>query len=93
MHHPTRLLSLGFAIVILMMIALAYLAFQSTRGNGSDITQQIELQIQKINLIHDLSTIIHDRTRFMQSMLLARQGIHRERILAQFQPHEWCLRS
>jgi diguanylate cyclase (GGDEF)-like protein len=70
MYHPTRLLSLGIAIVILMMIALAYLGFQSTRGNGPGIDQQIGLQIQKINLINELSTIIHDRTRFIQSMLL-----------------------
>jgi hypothetical protein len=64
MHHPTRLLIYGFAIVILMMITLSVIAFYST--SSSNHSQQLE----KINLINELSTIIQSRTRFMQSMLL-----------------------
>ncbi len=70
MHHPTRLLTLGFAIVILMMIALSYMGFQSINGGGSHLNQQVAGQLQKIKLINELSTLIQNRTRFMQSMLL-----------------------
>ena len=70
MHHPTRLLIYGFAIVILMMITLAVIAFYSTSSSNRDVTQQVSQQLEKINLINELSTIIQSRTRFMQSMLL-----------------------
>ncbi len=70
MHHPTRLLIYGFAIVILMMITLAVIAFYSTSSGNRDVTQQVSQQLEKINLINELSTIIQSRTRFMQSMLL-----------------------
>ena len=70
MHHPTRLLTFGFAIVILMMIALSYMGFQSINGGSSKLNQQVAGQLQKINLINELSTLIQNRTRFMQSMLL-----------------------
>jgi len=70
MHHPTRFLIYGFAIVILMMIALAFIAFHSTSGSNREVNLQVAHQLEKINLINELSSIIHDRTRFMQSMLL-----------------------
>ena len=70
MYHPTRLLIYGFAIVILMMISLAFIAFYSTTGSNSEVSLQVTRQLEKINLINELSTIIQDRTRFMQSMLL-----------------------
>jgi len=71
MHHPTRLLTIGFGIVILLMIALAYTGFQSISSGGSQFNLQVAGQLQKINLINELSTIIQNRTRFMQSMLLS----------------------
>ena len=71
MHHPTRLLTIGFGIVILLMIALAYTGFQSISSGGSQFNLQVAGQLQKINLITELSTIIQNRTRFMQSMLLS----------------------
>jgi predicted signal transduction protein with EAL and GGDEF domain len=70
MHHPTRFLIYGFTIVILMMIALAFIAFHSTSGSNREVNLQVAHQLEKINLINELSSIIHDRTRFMQSMLL-----------------------
>ena len=70
MHHPTRFLILGFATVILMMIALAFIGFQATRSGNDGINPQMTRQLEKINLVNELSTIIHSRTRFMQSMLL-----------------------
>ncbi len=68
--HPTRLLITGFAIVILLMVILALIAFQASSGNRDEINRQVVQQLDKINLINELSTIIHSRTRFMQSMLL-----------------------
>jgi diguanylate cyclase (GGDEF)-like protein len=70
MHHPTRFLILGFATVITMMIALAFIGFQATRNSDDGVNLQIAKQLEKINLVNELSTIIHSRTRFMQSMLL-----------------------
>ena len=70
MHHPTRFLIYGFAIVILMMIALAFIALHSPIGNNREVNIQVTQQLEKINLINELSTIIQNRTRFMQSMLL-----------------------
>ena len=70
MYHPTRLLSYGFAIVILMMISLALIAFYSATGSIREVNLQVTRQVEKINLINELSTIVQDRTRFMQSMLL-----------------------
>jgi len=70
MHHPTRLLVYGFAIVILMMITLSFIAFYATSDSNGSVNQQVSQQLEKINLINELSTIIQSRTRFMQSMLL-----------------------
>ncbi|MDH3634270.1 MAG: GGDEF domain-containing protein [Gammaproteobacteria bacterium] len=70
MHHPTRLLVYGFAIVILMMVTLAFIAFYATSDTNGNVNQQVSQQLEKINLINELSTIIQHRTRFMQSMLL-----------------------
>lgn len=70
MHHPTRILILGFATVILMMIALAFIGFQATQDRKNGVNLQVTEQLGKINLVNELSTIIHSRTRFMQSMLL-----------------------
>ena len=70
MHHPTRFLILGFATVILMMIVLAFIGFQATQNGEKGANLLVANQLEKINLINELSTIIHSRTRFMQSMLL-----------------------
>jgi len=69
-HHPTRMLTFGFAIVILLMIALAIVGFRSINGQGAASNQTIALQLQKITLINELATIVQNRNRFMQSMLL-----------------------
>ena len=71
MFHLTRLLTTGFGIVILLMIALAYTGFLSINGGDSPLNLQVAGQLQKINLINELSTVIQNRTRFMQSMLLS----------------------
>ena len=68
MHHPTRLLVYGFAVVILMMVTLAFIAFYATSNSNSSVNQQVSLQLEKINLINELSTIIQNRTRFMQPL-------------------------
>ena len=71
MHHPTRLLTIGFSIVVLMMVALTYVGLQSVGGGGTAVNDEVARQLQKINLINELSTITQNRTRFMQSMLLS----------------------
>ena len=70
MYHPSRLLIYGFAIVILMMATMALIAFYMSSGDEQEFNQQITRQVEKINLINELSTITQDRTRYMQSMLL-----------------------
>ncbi|TNF90055.1 MAG: hypothetical protein EP300_04035, partial [Gammaproteobacteria bacterium] len=70
MHHPTRLLIYGFAIIILMMVSLAFIALHSSGIGTRSVNFEVARQLEKINLINELSTIIQDRTRFMQSMLL-----------------------
>ncbi len=70
MHHPTRLLIYGFAVIILMMITLAFLALHSTSGGSGEVNLRVSQQLEKIELINELSTLIQSRTRFMQSMLL-----------------------
>ena len=75
MHYPTRLLVTGFAIVILLMAAFAYLALHSGSDSARVASREIARQLDKINLVNELSTIIHDRTRFMQSMLLDEESL------------------
>ncbi len=70
MHHPTRLLITGFAVVVLLMAGLVYLTFHANSEGSRDASREIARQLDKINLVNELSTIIHDRTRFMQSLLL-----------------------
>ena len=84
MHHPTRLLVSGFAVVIVMMIMLALIAFNSNGIGSRNVNQKVSKQLEKINLINELSTIIQDRTRFMQSMLLRDQDFVEEQSLPGF---------
>jgi len=70
MHHPTRLLIYGFAVVILMMVSLAFIALRSHSEGNREVNLEVARQLEKISLINELSTIIQSRTRFMQSMLL-----------------------
>ncbi len=70
MHQSTRLLAFGFIVILMMMISLALIAFYySTSGNHA-VNLTITRQLEKISLINELSTVVHNRTRFMQSMLL-----------------------
>ena len=70
MQIPTRLFNIGIAVIVLMAATLAYLSYLSYRDNGPGLDRRIEQQIQKISLINEMSSITHDRTRFIQSMLL-----------------------
>ena len=70
MHHPTRFLIYGFTLVIFMMIALSFIALHSPADSNREINAQVTHQLEKLNLISELSTIIQNRTHFMQSMLL-----------------------
>ena len=70
MQHPTRLLITGLAIAILMMITLALIAFNTGSIGDRSVNLQVTKQLEKISLINELATIIQNRTRYMQSMLL-----------------------
>ncbi|MGD8419282.1 MAG: diguanylate cyclase, partial [Gammaproteobacteria bacterium] len=84
MHHPTRLLISGFSVVIVMMIMLALIAFNSSGLGDRSVNIRVSKQLEKINLINELSTIIQNRTRFMQSMLLRDQDFIEEQSLPGF---------
>ncbi|MEM7563640.1 MAG: diguanylate cyclase [Pseudomonadota bacterium] len=93
MHHPTRILGLGFGIIIVMMISLGFLAFHTGINSGSDVTQRVATQLEKINLINELSSIIQRRTRFMQSMLLHDEPFEAEQDLPSFDQMEGAYRE
>jgi diguanylate cyclase (GGDEF)-like protein len=70
MHRSTRLLAFGFVVILMMMISLALIAFYYSTSSSNSVNLTVTRQLEKINLINELSTIIHNRTRYMQSMLL-----------------------
>jgi diguanylate cyclase (GGDEF)-like protein len=70
MYHSTRLLAFGFIVILMMMISLALIAFYYSSSSSDSVNLTVTRKLEKINLINELSTIIHNRTRYMQSMLL-----------------------
>lgn len=63
---------------------LAFFAFHSSSVGNRDVNQRVARQLEKINLINELSTIIQNRTRFMQSMLLHDDGFVEDESLPSF---------
>jgi len=70
MDSTTRLFAYGSALVILMLLAVASTGFYSTLHNNREVKQRLSEQLAKIDLVNELSTIIQNRTRFTQSILL-----------------------
>ena len=70
MNHSTRLLTYGFIVILIMMISLAIISFYYSNNSTSSVNLAVIHQLEKINLINELSTIVHNRTQFTQSMLL-----------------------
>ena len=70
MYQSTRLLAYGFIIILMMMVSLALIAFNYTNNNSDVVNFTFTRQIDKINLINELSNIVNNRTRYMQSLLL-----------------------
>lgn len=70
MHHPTRHLTYGFIIILTMMVSLALIAFYYTNKSSDSVSSIVTAQLEKVSLINELSTIINNRTRFIQTMLL-----------------------
>ena len=70
MYQSTRLLAYGFAIILMMMISLALIAFNYSNSNSDAVNFTFTRQLDKINLINELSNIVNNRTRYMQSLLL-----------------------
>ena len=70
MYQSTRLLAYGFVIILMMMISLALIAFKYSNNTSDTVNFTFTRQIDKINLINELSNIVNNRTRYMQSLLL-----------------------
>jgi diguanylate cyclase (GGDEF)-like protein len=70
MYQSTRLLAYGFTIILMMMISLALIAFNYSNNNSDTVNFTYTRQLDKINLINELSNIVNNRTRYMQSLLL-----------------------
>lgn len=70
MNHSTRLLAYGFIVILIMMISLAIISFYYSNNYNSSVNLAVIHQLEKINLINKLSTVVHNRTQFIQSRLL-----------------------
>ena len=60
----------GFVIILVIMIALALIAFHTSNNADSSANQAISKQLEQIHLTRELSAIISRRTQLTQSMLL-----------------------
>jgi diguanylate cyclase (GGDEF)-like protein len=70
MHHQIRIFIYGFIIILTMMIGLAFIAYLFGHDADSSANRAVSVQLEKINLTHELSAAINGRTLFSQSMLL-----------------------
>ena len=70
MHNPIRIFIYGFITILLLMIVMAIFAFHNNNGDSTSVNQEVTKQLEKINLTQKLSTVIYNRTQFIQSMLL-----------------------
>jgi len=52
------------------MVVMALFAFNASNGDSTTTNVEVTNQLQKINLTQKLSTIIYNRTQYIQSMLL-----------------------
>jgi diguanylate cyclase (GGDEF)-like protein len=84
MHHSTRLLAFGFIVILMMMISLALIAFYYNSSTSDSVNLTVTRKLEKINLINELSTVIHNRTRYMQSMLMNEDASVDARALSDF---------
>ena len=84
MHHATKLLAFGFIVILMMMISLALIAFYYSSTTSDSVNLTVTRKLEKINLINELSTVIHNRTRYMQSMLMNEDASVDARALSDF---------
>ena len=70
MNPSTRLLAFAFIVILMMMISLAVISFHYSNNSSSSLNPTVNYQLEKISLINSLSSIVHSRTRFTQSILL-----------------------
>jgi len=84
MHHSTRLLAFGFIVILMMMISLALIAFYYSSSTSDSVNLTVTRKLEKINLINELSTVVHNRTRYMQSMLMNEDASVDARALSDF---------
>ncbi len=70
MHNPIRIFIFGFITILLLMVVMALFAFHASNGDSTSSNLEVTNQLHKINLTQKLSTIIYNRTQYIQSMLL-----------------------
>lgn len=70
MTYQTRILAYGFAIIFIMTAALGFTSFYSSNTINSSLNLTVSRQLEKINLIHQITTIFYNRTRYIQTILL-----------------------
>jgi diguanylate cyclase (GGDEF)-like protein len=67
-----------------MMISLALIAFYYSSSTSDSVSLTVTRKLEKINLINELSTVVHNRTRYMQSMLMNEDASVDARALSDF---------
>ncbi len=84
MLQPTRLLSYGFIVILIMMVFLAYIAFRTNGASSQLVGETVTKQLERIELVNGISDIVDSRTRFVQSMLLYKGVPNREMVWKNF---------
>lgn len=76
MHHPTRLLTYGFIIILTMMAFLVFTANPSDPDSSQLVGHAVTRHLEKVILINEISSNIHNRMRFTQSILLDKNALN-----------------
>ena len=84
MNHSTRLLAYGFIVILIMMISLAAISLHYSNNSASSVNLTIIHQLEKISLINELSTMVHNRSQFTQSLLLDNDGLSNSQTSSEF---------
>ncbi len=74
MHQQIRFFVNGFVIILIIMIALALVAFQINNNADSSVNKAVTNQLEKINLSQELSATSSKRTQLIQSFLLKKEN-------------------
>ncbi|MCP4186243.1 MAG: GGDEF domain-containing protein [Gammaproteobacteria bacterium] len=75
MHNPVRIFVYGLATLLVLMSVLAIFTYLISNGSITSTNLAVASQLEKINLTQALSTVINNRTRFIQLMLLQEENL------------------